>query len=82
MIALLSGLGSRIWGWLVAGAAAIGLLLMVLAKVKKSGADEVRVEAAHERDTNRGKRDEINRDTLRKPDGSAADRLRNQWSRD
>jgi hypothetical protein len=82
VIAMLTGLGARAWGYIVAAAAVVGGLLVILGRARKAGGDAVRVEQAAKRDQNREVRDAVERDTVRQPDGAAAGKLRDKWARD
>jgi hypothetical protein len=82
MIAMLSGVGSRIWAIGAAILAGIWGVLLILSRAKKAGRDEERAKGLVQREHNREKRDEVDRETIRQPDGAASDRLRSDWSRD
>ena len=82
MIGMLTGLGARAWGYIAAAAAVLWGLLLLLGRARKAGGDAVRVEQAAKRDQNREVRNAVERDTIRQPDGAAAGKLRDKWSRD
>lgn len=79
---MLTGVGARAWGYIVAAAAVLWGLLLLMGRARKAGGDAVRVEAAGQRDQNREVRDAVERDTIRQPDGAAAGKLRDKWARD
>jgi hypothetical protein len=60
---------------------AVGLLSIVW-KIRRSGRDAERLKSAEATIKAIKKKDEVKNEIVRMPDGAAADRLRNEWSRD
>lgn len=63
------------------GASALGILVAVM-KIRKSGASAERVKSLEATIEAVKKKEGVTREIDRLPDGAAADRLRNKWSRD
>lgn len=63
------------------GAAALGILVAIL-KIRQSGRNAERVANLEATIKAIKKREGVTNEIDRLPDGSAADRLRNKWSRD
>ena len=78
MLAALRLIPGKIWGYLAAGMA----VLIAVWRIYAAGKSAARVEGMESQLENVETRNEIDRDTGRLPDGGAADRLRDQWSRD
>lgn len=78
MLAALRLIPGRLWGYLAAGAA----VLIAVWRIYAAGKSAARVEGMQSQLDNVETRNEIDRKAGRLPDGDAADRLRDQWSRD
>ena len=82
LLALLKGGLGGIWGYLAAGLAALAGVVLVLAKAKKAGRDEVVAETGKKELKNVQTANEVERDVaVTKPD-ARRERLRNDWQRD
>jgi hypothetical protein len=78
MLTFLRLIPGRIWGYLAAGIA----VLVAVWRIYAAGKSAARADGMAEQLGNVEKRNEVDRNTGRLPDGGAADRLREQWSRD
>lgn len=79
---MIASLYARIKGWLVAAAVVVIALAVAYFKGRRAGGEAVETQLQEEAHDALVERIEVETDVARRPDGDAAQRLRDNWSRD
>ncbi len=78
----IKGMLGGVWGYIAAGLAALAGVILVLAKAKKAGRDEVVADTATKEIEDVRKAAEVERKVTTTRTDDVRERLRDHWSRD